>query len=504
MPVTTASLVSSPGAMASKELGKQTPKKRNTTAAAAVQSPSSNKEASGAAGKSTALPSTGAPPGYHAARRATTVDDATELRRRSWTNQFTAENLFDTPRRRSSTYSEYSLNEAQRNLQEDILNPSGASLVTHENSNWAAVPLAFAILPAIAGLFFKNGGSVITDAMLLGLAAIFLHWSVTQPWNLYRSAQEIRVAEETDDEFAIDDDGDDDVRPSTPESTPKRPPGSPAGSDGTSPGGESSSRRAQSSRQEALGELYKYEVIALASCFLFPLLGAFLLHAIRNQLSRPSEGLVSNFNLTIFLLAAEIHPLGHLIKLVQARTLHLQRTVHANPYKDAVKREADLVEGLAQRLSKLESRIGPDAAAVTPPASARPASVDLVREVRSAVQPDLDALSRAIRHYEKRTTVLAFHTESRLNAMDRRLRDAISLAAAAAKSHASQRGVLSVVVERVAALCLAPFYALFGIVTLPFRALLSSSPFNRARDRAKASSPRAQKGGRLKASRSSV
>jgi hypothetical protein len=42
--------------------------------------------------------------------------------------------------------------------------------------------LAFALLPALGGMFFKNGSSVITDIMLLGLAAIFLNWSVRLPW----------------------------------------------------------------------------------------------------------------------------------------------------------------------------------------------------------------------------------------------------------------------------------------------------------------------------------
>jgi hypothetical protein len=42
--------------------------------------------------------------------------------------------------------------------------------------------LAFALLPAISGVLFKNGNAVVTDVMLLGLAGIFLHWSVTQPW----------------------------------------------------------------------------------------------------------------------------------------------------------------------------------------------------------------------------------------------------------------------------------------------------------------------------------
>jgi hypothetical protein len=83
--------------------------------------------------------------------------------------------------RRSSNFSEYSLSEAR-----DILNPrphaQGEQLSHHEASPLASLSLAFALLPAIAGVLFQNGTSVVTDIMLLGLAAIFLHWSVTQPW----------------------------------------------------------------------------------------------------------------------------------------------------------------------------------------------------------------------------------------------------------------------------------------------------------------------------------
>jgi hypothetical protein len=45
-----------------------------------------------------------------------------------------------------------------------------------------SLSLAFAFLPAISGLLFKNGSAVVTDFMLLGLAGVFLNWSVTQPW----------------------------------------------------------------------------------------------------------------------------------------------------------------------------------------------------------------------------------------------------------------------------------------------------------------------------------
>jgi hypothetical protein len=80
-------------------------------------------------------------------------------------------------------------------------------------------------------------------------------------------------------------------------------------------------------QEDAAANLRQHEMLALVSTFLFPAGAAYLLHVIRGQLSRPSEGLVSDYNLTIFLLAAEIRPIRQLIRLFTHRTIHLQRIV---------------------------------------------------------------------------------------------------------------------------------------------------------------------------------
>jgi len=128
----------------------------------------------------------------HGLRRAQTVDESTQLRHRASTSRFSTNN--DTPspgptRRRSSNFSEYSLNEIRKNFQsstDDLLLPRPNSNNHDEHpppSNWHSAPLAFALLPAIGGMLFQNGSAVVTDIMLLGLAAIFLNWSVRIPQN---------------------------------------------------------------------------------------------------------------------------------------------------------------------------------------------------------------------------------------------------------------------------------------------------------------------------------
>lgn len=127
-------------------------------------------------------------------RRAMTSSDPPQLRQRSQGVRLASDAPPVPPgpglRRRSSNFSDYSLNEARRSFQsstDDLLLPrasrdAAALPAEQESSAWHSAPLAFALLPAVGGMLFKNGSSVITDIMLLGLAAIFLNWSVRLPW----------------------------------------------------------------------------------------------------------------------------------------------------------------------------------------------------------------------------------------------------------------------------------------------------------------------------------
>src|SRR5271163_2766623 len=99
-----------------------------------------------------------------------------------------AEGKVPPNRRRSSLFSE-NLSDARgsiRSSTSDLLLPRApgrASLDHHEDhSHWSSVPLGLALLPALGGLFFHNGSAIVTDVTLLGLAAIFLNWSVRIPW----------------------------------------------------------------------------------------------------------------------------------------------------------------------------------------------------------------------------------------------------------------------------------------------------------------------------------
>ncbi|TVY73174.1 hypothetical protein LSUE1_G005901 [Lachnellula suecica] len=406
-------------------------------------------------------------------RRSCTVDENAQVRSRPSSSRFSQEPSGPgLKKRRSSNFSDYSFSDARSRFQsstDDLLLPKPSAIgheSGHSSSAWDSVPLAFALLPAVGGMLFTNGSSVITDIMLLALAAIFLNWSVRLPWDWYHSAQAIRKREEYNGDTMIneEDEGYDalsmsqttlDGVPEETEEEPAQPVKKPV--------------RRLPAHEAASNELYTHETLALLSCFLFPVLGAYLLHTIRTQLTRPSEGLVSNYNLTIFLLASELRPMAHMVKLIQSRTLHLQRVVNSNPYDNMNGGAIGDTKDILRRIEDLEARnsIAEPLPGHDPVLSGKQSAV-LTTDVRRALQPDLDALNRAVRRYEKRATLQALQTESRLLDLEARLNDAISLAAAAANNGQKNRWFTGVLVEWAATAVVLPIQALGTLASLPF------------------------------------
>ncbi len=255
--------------------------------------------------------------------------------------------------------------------------------------------------------------------------------------------------------------------------------------DGPTPEQETKRTGKLPAHETASNELYIHELFALLSCFLFPLIGAYLLHSIRGYLSRPSEGLVSNYNLTIFLLASELRPASHLFKLIQARTLHLQRVIQSNPYDNVNGVSTSDVKDLIRRLDDLEAHSlatesNSTSMAAEPSMNNKQAAL-ITTEVRRTLQPELDALNRAVRRYEKRATLQTMQTESRLLDLEARLADAISLAAAAAQTGQRQRhGIWTLLIEWIASGIVLPLQAFGALASLPFKTIIALIGFGKA------------------------
>ena len=399
-------------------------------------------------------------------------------------------------RRRSSLFSE-NLSETRKSIRtttDDLLLPrvaGGAALEgPQEPSHLHSIPLGLALLPAVGGLFFQNGSAVVTDITLLILAAIFLNWSVRLPWYVtstvrdrelawaltvsrdwYFSAQATRFEGTVEDSVFDTTAKDGNQECGTEEAL--------ASSEDTSsiavPETGSSLQSTGLAAISAQGELQMHEVLALMACFAFPAVGAWLLHAIRSQLSRPSEGLVSNYNLTIFLLASEIRPLSHLVKMVLSRTLYLQRVVNANAVGDGSEaNNVKVVLSLTKRIEELEAHLAEadeDQGGRGVESAITKKTNRVTSEVRKTVQPELDALNRAVRRYEKRTTISALQTEGRLQDLESRLKDVVVLAAAAQRNAESQpRNYIAILANWLCGGIVLPLQCLWLLFSIPVRA----------------------------------
>lgn len=240
-------------------------------------------------------------------------------------------------------------------------------------------------------------------------------------------------------------------------------------------GDEASGQPKESSkmREDAVAQLRKQETFGLLATFLFPALAAYLLHVIRAQLSRPSTGLVSDYNLSIFLLAAEIRPARQLGRLITNRTMHLQRVVNgADEVFSSSTEGKGILDSLTSRLVALEVKLSDHALVPSTTVIAQKADItDLSAEMRKRYEPRLEGLERAVRRYEKRSTTLAMLTEQRLNSLETRLQDALSLAAVAAQ-HAQRRpGVFAYLLETASTAIALPMKFAWTVCVWPFLVL---------------------------------
>ena len=94
------------------------------------------------------------------------------------------------PRRRSFLISDISdtrpdSRHSFRSSTDNLLRTSGNNDVdrhtSDEPSQWIALPVVAAVVPAIIGLTVENGAEIATDLLILALAGWFLYWSVRVP-----------------------------------------------------------------------------------------------------------------------------------------------------------------------------------------------------------------------------------------------------------------------------------------------------------------------------------
>jgi hypothetical protein len=213
--------------------------------------------------------------------------------------------------------------------------------------------------------------------------------------------------------------------------------------------------------QSARKELSKERFWALLSCFAGPMLGGYLVHTLRSHLSRPSEGLVSNINLTIFIIIAEFRPVRQLIKLKKGHIDRIQQILRPDSAPTDRLTKAEVAE-MRERLADVEAKLAVSAGS-NGMIDARKVSV----EFKQGIQPQLDALNRAVRRYEKRQTAQGIQIEARFADMEIRLKDSLALAAAAART-GQQPGIVSMALTGCMALLTSSLQTFWSVVSFPF------------------------------------
>ena len=167
--------------------------------------------------------------------------------------------------------------------------------------------------------------------------------------------------------------------------------------------------------------------------------------------------------------------------MIQNRTLFLQKRINLETLQDPTKVDQTKVDDLIIRIEDLEAHIADGIASKD---KGKEESSDMVvakassqatSETRKSMQPELDALNRAMRRYEKRSTISAVQHEARMQELETRVRDVVVLAAAAQRNADHQpRNFILILTNWLCALVVVPVGYLRLILSLPYR-LLSSA-----------------------------
>lgn len=158
-------------------------------------------------------------------------------------------------------------------------------------------------------------------------------------------------------------------------------------------------------RNRASAELRRQETFALLFVVASPIIGGYALHGAKMYLT-DYDKYISHFNIVLFVFAAGIRPLMHVVSLAKNRTLHLQEQVHyPSTEVELLKRR---VQHLEYELSQLRRGF---------------ATKRDVISVRDGFEPTISQLNKAVRRYEKKEQYLRNYSEERFAYLESKMRE---------------------------------------------------------------------------------
>ncbi|CBQ69001.1 related to TRX2-thioredoxin II [Sporisorium reilianum SRZ2] len=249
---------------------------------------------------------------------------------------------------------------------------------------WHFAPLGVALAPPLGALLGGHSDAW-SDAILLILASFWLYQFLRVPWDIYHASRTRHVLTHDQDE----EDDAEETEQMLSEGAPSAP---------TSPAEKAEQAQA---RRAAAAELRRSELLSLVFCVMSPLLGAYMLHWMRETMTDGNKYL-NTFNIRLFTLAAGIKPWSHAMTLVQRRMLHLQEEVHHPSSK---------VEKMNQRLRRLEADL-----------SSLRKLYATKNDLRVLREYDVQ-LGRAVRRSERKEEHLRLSAEEKFSIVEGRLED---------------------------------------------------------------------------------
>ncbi|KAI8137896.1 hypothetical protein BJV82DRAFT_646736 [Fennellomyces sp. T-0311] len=152
-------------------------------------------------------------------------------------------------------------------------------------------------------------------------------------------------------------------------------------------------------------ELRRHELVGLLWVIASPLLAGYTLQYSRYFLSN-YERYMSSFNVVVFVLAASLKPLAHVMTLLRERTFYLQSEMQASESQvQMLQRKLDLMEDELDTLRK-----------------AFATKKDL-GQVTDGLNPTIQQLAKTLRRFEKKETALRSWSEDRFSSLESKVHE---------------------------------------------------------------------------------
>ncbi|KAG0163508.1 hypothetical protein DFQ30_011447 [Apophysomyces sp. BC1015] len=232
-------------------------------------------------------------------------------------------------------------------------------------------PIFLAVIPTL-GAFVAGSAELWSDFVMILLILYYVYKWITVPWSYYEGARSRRIIHQN----------------ATQHHFP-----------------EESKRQDYQRRQAVMYELRRHELVGLIWVIVSPAVAGYTLQYSRYFLSN-HERYLSAFNVTVFVLAASLKPLAHVMTLLRERTLYLQSEVQMQETPtETFQKKLDCME---------EELLGLQRAFAT--------KKDL-GQVTNGLTPTIQQLSKAVKRLEKKEMAFRSLSEDQFATVDQKIRE---------------------------------------------------------------------------------